>query len=255
MADRYIFLNVGCADCTILELGSKVVMVDCKQGDVDAGEEDIIAQLQSDKIDLLILTHPHRDHFTGIQTLLDNDITFSEIWGSPYKRRRGDNSLPLDEWNEYVAFVNKLKEQGAKSYTPYASSSVYDTIGGAKFYIFAPYRGINNHETREVHDGNLIVKMVKGNNSILFGGDASDYAWDKAREKYSLSCHILHASHHGSINGANLEAIKEASPNYTIISTKSGVYDNVPSETALQRYRRYTKKAVRRTDIDGTRRF
>ena len=29
MADKFHFLNVGCADCTVMHLGSKVVMVDC----------------------------------------------------------------------------------------------------------------------------------------------------------------------------------------------------------------------------------
>jgi hypothetical protein len=32
MADKYCFLNVGCADCMVMHLGTKVVMVDCHQG-------------------------------------------------------------------------------------------------------------------------------------------------------------------------------------------------------------------------------
>jgi hypothetical protein len=59
-------------------------------------------------------------------------------------------------------------------------------------------------------------------------------------------------SHHGSINGADLEFIKACNADYVVVSTKSGVHDNVPHSTAMQRYRSHTKKKVCRTDIDGS---
>ena len=92
MPDKYYFLKVGCADCTIMHLGTKTVMVDCHQGDAQAGEEDIVTRLRGKAIDLLILTHAHYDHFNGIQTLLDNSITVKEIWESNYERRYSDSS-------------------------------------------------------------------------------------------------------------------------------------------------------------------
>jgi beta-lactamase superfamily II metal-dependent hydrolase len=63
---------------------------------------------------------------------------------------------------------------------------------------------------------------------------------------------ILRASHHGSINGAQLDFIKKCNADYTVISTESGVHESVPHPTALQRYRDNTKKKVYRTDQDGT---
>lgn len=63
---------------------------------------------------------------------------------------------------------------------------------------------------------------------------------------------ILHASHHGSINGANLDFIKSANVKYTMISRESGVHGNVPHPSALRRYRDNTENDVRRTDVDGS---
>lgn len=256
MADKYKFLNIGFGDCTIMEIGSKVVMIDCHEGNVLEGQEDIISNLPRDKIDVLILTHQHYDHFDGIQTLLDCSIEVSEVWICPYSRRYGDNSVEYDEWQKHNTLVSKLVENGAKLYKPTRGTGIYDKVGGVTFQILGPPKNINTYETRELHDASLVLAAKKGSMTILFTGDASDWALDQVIDFYDLSkYHILHASHHGSINGANLDFIKTVSPNYTIVSTKSGVHENVPHATAMKRYRDNTKKAVRRTDVDGTRVF
>ena len=63
---------------------------------------------------------------------------------------------------------------------------------------------------------------------------------------------ILHASHHGSFEGADLAFIKKCNAGYTVISTEAGVHDNVPHRTALERYRVNTRHRVYRTDQDGS---
>lgn len=228
MSYKYNFLNVGCADCTILELGSKIVMVDCHQG--GDSQEDIISWLPKKHIDVLIITHQHYDHFDGIQVLLDNNVTVSELWECPYKRRHGDDSVGYDEWQSYQNLKEKLKKNGTRVYKSSRTSGVYDTVGGKDIQILNPAININDYKTRELHDASLVFAV----DNLIFTGDASDYALDQVLDKYDLeSFHILHASHHGSINGANIDFIKKVNPNYTIISTKSGVHSNVPHNTAL----------------------
>ena len=253
MADKYYFLKVGCADCTVMHLGTKVVMVDCHQGNSDNEEADILEYIPNNHIDILILTHQHYDHFDGIQVLIDNDINVSEIWESNYKRRYGDNSVGLDEWNDYQNLLSKLD---AKIFHPTRSTKSFDTVGGAKLQFYNPKKNINEKDTRELHDASLVFTVRKGTMSVTFAGDASDWALEEVTDYFSLKKkRILHASHHGSINGAYLDFIKTINPNYSIISTKSGVHDNIPHPTALQRYKSYSRKAVRRTDVDGTRVF
>ena len=75
--------------------------------------------------------------------------------------------------------------------------------------------------------------------------DASDTNLDYVADNTTNYCNdILHASHHGSINGAHLEFIKKANAQYTLISTKTGVYENSPHPTALKRYKDHTAKHV-----------
>lgn len=253
MPDKYFFLKVGCADCTVMHLGSKVVMVDCRQGNPSDGEEDILDYIPNDRVDVLILTHAHYDHFDGIQVLHDNGVDVGEVWESNYERRYGDSSVEYEEWKEYQRLVGKL---GATKYHPTRSTETYDTVGGAKFQFYNPPKSINTRDTREIHDASLVFTVRKSSMTATFTGDASDSALEEVTDFFDLKKkHVLHASHHGSINGAHLEFIKAINPNYSIISTKSGVHSNVPHPTALQRYRNHSRRAVRRTDTDGTRVF
>ena len=253
MADKYHFLNVGCADTTVLHLGDKVVMVDCHQGNQDDGQEDILDFIPNNHIDVLILTHAHYDHFDGIETLLSANVSVGEIWESNFERRYNDPNVGYDEWNEYQRLVKNL---GAPRYIPTRSTENFDTVGGAKFQFYNPRKDINDDSTRHIHNASLVFTMRKNKDAVTFTGDASDAALKEITDYYDLKQkHILHASHHGSLDGAYLEFIKKTNPNYTIISTKSGVHSNLPHATAIARYQAHTRKAVRRTDTDGTRAF
>ena len=122
-----------------------------------------------------------------------------------------------------------------------------------KFWIIGPESTIANGETRELHDACLVIKANLEGRACLFAGDASDKSLNSIAARTKNYCNdILHASHHGSINGADLDFIKKCNAKDTVISTKSGVHDNIPHPTAMQRYRRYTERKVHRTDQDGS---
>jgi beta-lactamase superfamily II metal-dependent hydrolase len=250
------FLNVGCADCTIFEIGNDLVVVDCGYRQFSNGVskptsiynylKNIIGKTY---IDLLVISHPHHDHYLGMEELIGK-VTVAEFWGSPYSRRHGDNSLSLDEWNEYNRLKEKLVPDSNKRFT--CTKGAEKSLSSCKLVILGPRENVNTDETRECHDACLVIWIGSPANNFVICGDASDAQLDQIRTDWKLtSCSILRTSHHGSLNGANLEFIKAASPRDTVISTQSGVFDNVPSNTALQRYKNNSEN-VFRTDTDGT---
>ena len=119
--------------------------------------------------------------------------------------------------------------------------------------MLGPESNIASSETRELHDACLVIKAHLGGRKFLFAGDASDSNLRYIEENTKHICDdVLHASHHGSINGAYLPFIKKCNSSYTVISTKKGVYENVPHPTAIKRYEDNTEYDVYRTDNDGT---
>ena len=66
MSCKFHFLNVGYGSCTIIECNEKIIVVDCKKGDKRLNEDNLTDYIKTSEIELLIITHPHKDHFDGV---------------------------------------------------------------------------------------------------------------------------------------------------------------------------------------------
>jgi competence protein ComEC len=237
-------------------MGNDLVVIDCGYRQFSSGVSKPMSildylkyEVRKTYIDLLILSHPHHDHYLGMEELIGN-VIIGEFWGSPYKRRYGDNSLSLDEWKEYCKLKEDLVPDLNRRYV--CTKNAQKTFSGCLFVVLGPHKNVNVNETRECHDACLVIWVSTPANNFIICGDASDSQLEQIRGYWNLSdCTVLRASHHGSINGANLDFIKSTSPRDTIISTQSGIFDNIPSNTALQRYRSNSQN-VFRTDVNGT---
>lgn len=244
-------LKVGCADCAVIKSSASTFLVDC------ASIGDYSALLPANKkLKAVFITHQHYDHFDGLGYLKENGYTIEYLIYSPYERRYNDSSVEYQEWQDFNYFRDYFENKGAKLYTPYRQASFekpWWEIDGIQFFILGPASHIAKPDTRELHDACLVVHTHLGSRRCLFTGDASDTNLKYIADNTSHICDdILHASHHGSINGADLSFVKACNADYTVVSTKSGVHDNVPHPTAMQRYRDHTKKGVYRTDLDGS---
>lgn len=244
------FLEVGCADTTLIQSNNSVILVDCYN------IENFSYMLPSNKIiKAVFITHQHYDHFLGLNYLKDNGYSIEYLLYSPYERRYSDNSVQYEEWTTFNNLVSYFEKRGTKVYKPYRQDSFdkpYWKVLGLDIWMIGPCKSIASEDTRELHDASLVFRMT-GSINCCFTGDASDKSLNWIAKNTNNYCNgILHASHHGSINGADLDFIKKANISKTVISTKSGVYESVPDSAALQRYRNYSSSGVFRTDIDST---
>lgn len=244
-------LDVGCGDASVILTNTAAFLVDCHG--IQWSSEFLP---RNKRIHGVFITHQHEDHYSGLKYLKDNNYTIEWLIYCPYNRRWNDNSVTIEEWNEFKELKDYFVANGTRTSTPYRQNNwdkpFWDT-NGIRFWIIGPDQGSANSDTREIHDASLVIKADLGDRHICFAGDASDLNLQYIADNTKNYCNdILHASHHGSINGANLDFIKKANIKYTLISTKSGVHDNIPHPTALQRYRNYTEYNVRRTDVDGS---
>jgi beta-lactamase superfamily II metal-dependent hydrolase len=123
-----------------------------------------------------------------------------------------------------------------------------------QFWLIGPAKSVATSDTRELHDACLVITAkIDGKRTCCYTGDASLENLNYIARNTNNYCNdILRASHHGSIHGADLDFIKGASADYTVISTEPGRYENVPHPTALQRYKAHTAKKVYRSDEFGT---
>ncbi len=242
-------LSVGCADASLITTDD-AFLVDCHR--IEEYENLLPATKHFRGV---FVTHQHNDHYSGLGFLRRKGYTIDCLIYSPYERRYGDASVTKEEWDEFANHRDSFASQGTKLFSPYKQESwekPYWDTNGVQFYLLGPSKPAAQSDTRELHDACLVVKAHMGTRRCLFTGDASDLNLRDVTLIGHICDDILHASHHGSLAGADLDFIKKCNAEYTVISTESGAYENVPHPTALRRYQEHTKKQVYRTDQDGT---
>ena len=248
------FLNVGCADTTIIQSAGKTILVDCC-----SHIEDYDYLLPRDKsIAAVFITHQHQDHFKGLNYLKDSDYKINFLIYSPYQRKREDSSLSAEEWKEFNQLVTYFEGQGTKVYKPYRQNTFdkpWWDFAGLTFWMLGPVKEIADDSESVLHDASLVFTIRNPNTkqNVCFTGDASDKSLKWIADTTNHYCdNLLHASHHGSLNGAELTFIQKAKIKTTIVSTKEGAKENVPSDEALRLYVNNSRDGVLRTDNEGT---
>jgi beta-lactamase superfamily II metal-dependent hydrolase len=201
------------------------------------------------------MTHQHSDHYSGLGYLKDEGYTIEYLIYSPYDRRYGDGSVTVEEWNEFNSYRDYFKKNGTRLYTPYRQDSwdkPYWSPDGLKFWMLGPKESTATSQTRELHDACLVFRADMGKLQCTFTGDASDANLADVATIDHICDDVLHASHHASLQGANLDFVKKCNARWTVISTASGKYDNVPHPSAIKRYTDNSSEGVWRTDVKGS---
>lgn len=246
-------LNVGCADASVITTDGGTYLIDCQ----DIGDYKHLLP-SSKTLSGVFITHQHEDHYSGLGYLKSHGYQIRHLIYSPYRRRNNDQSVTIDEWREFNHYREYFESRGTKTHSPFRQGSLKDPWwkpngpNGIKFWIVGPDEHIATKPTRELHDACLVILAKGSYNRCLFTGDASDQNLNYIARKTQNYCNgILHASHHGSINGADAEFVKGCNATNTVVSTKSGVYSNVPHRVVMERYRNNTREKVYRTDHSG----
>lgn len=231
------FIDVGQADSIFIELPNNQTML------IDAGNnsdgEDIVRYIEKqgyDKIDYLVGTHPHEDHIGGMDTII-NDL---EI-GSIYMPKISTNTQTFED--VLTAIQNKdLQVNTAKAGVMVLSTS------GLSITMLAPsgksYDDLNNYSA--------VVKVVYGDSSFLFEGDAEDVSESQMVSAGSnLRADVLKIGHHGSSSSSTQSFLKAVSPVYAIISCELNNQYGHPHQETLDKLVDI-KAQIFRTDLNGT---
>lgn len=228
------FIDVGQADSIFIQSDGETMLIDAGTNDKGSTVVKYLENLGINKIDYLVGTHPHEDHIGGLDDVIDN----FEI-GTIYMPKVQTNTKTFEDVLDSISKKN----------LSITSPNVGDTfqIGNAKCQLICSATG-TNLEKDNLNLSSIVIRMVYGNQSFLFTGDAEI----ENEEQMEVSkTTVLKVAHHGSDTSSSEEFLEKVDPEIAVISVGEGNTYNHPNQTVIYRLNKIGAK-IYRTDKQGT---
>jgi len=195
---RVTFLDVGAADCAIVQTEGRVYAVDV--GDTYTPVADYLSATALG-VDGVFLSHPHQDHAGGLMDLLD-------------AFRPGTIYVP-EGWFEREGLspaVTEGMDRAAEMGIPIVELSAGDALplsGDATLTVYNP-----DGPTAEINDMSLLMLVEARGKRVLFTGDLTM----EGEPETIPDCDVLKVAHHGSDNATSADFLIQATPELAVIS-------------------------------------
>ena len=197
-------LDVGQSDCTVIICNDKVLMIDTGTANQLNTIRESLKSLDISTIDYMIITHPHDDHIGSASFLIDDfdvrNVLMCEIYGD------------ADLNYSYYQLLDSISRNNVNKID--AEPGLTFKIGNAWICVFAPIETDD-----ELNNNSIVVKVVYGETSFLFQGDAeATVERDLIESQFNLDADVLKLGHHGSNTSSTVEFLEEVTPFAGIIS-------------------------------------
>ncbi len=236
------FLDVGEGDAILIQANGQNILIDGgPSGQTVCQELGKLLPFWERKIDLLILSHPHLDHLTGLLEVMKR-YQIGKILASPL-------SSDLPSYQEFLqrAVENKIEYLIAKSGQQFMLSN------GALLNILNPSDNIYTESSVEIDDCSLVMLLTYGDHSIFLTSDIGSKTESLLlRERLVKNTDILKIAHHGSATSSSASFLMVTNPAIAVISVGANNQFGHPDQSVLARIHEAGIKTIYRTDLDGT---
>lgn len=204
------FLDVGQGDAIYIRApNGNDILID---GGPDQGiTHELTAVIPSfdTDIDLVIATHPDKDHIAGLITAFENYEVKKYLHSESSSGSSFDTSL-----KKHAADELNVQETMARR----GQRFIIDDTHGVYLDILFPDQ--NTSTFKETNDASIVARLVYGQIAFMLTGDApaSVENFIVGQDKESLQSEVLKLGHHGSKTSTSDLFLETVKPDYAIVS-------------------------------------
>ena len=234
------FLAIGQGDSAIATFPDGRVWL------IDAGPspDDVLEVLRRQgitRLDRVVLSHPHPDHFGGLEAVLTNlEVTTLVVPRAPRLARvRGEQSGSELAFSGLLALASR---KGTNvSFAELQSPAV----------LLHPTLAWQGPTADPVNDESVVFRLQHGDRRFLFTGDVevAGEAELVAQHAGELRSDVIKVPHHGSRTSSSAAFVAAVNPAVAVISCGE---DNRFRHPNIEALAHYAGRRVYRTDRDGT---
>lgn len=246
-ATKVAFLDIGQGDSILLQAGTAQVLIDGGPG------REVLTRLAEElpyfdrTIDVVIATHPDKDHLEGLLHVLEKyQVQLVILPPVPH------TSALQEEW------LRRLRDSVTAKNIAYRFAVAGQVLeqGDLRVTVLHP-QPATSLLTSTTNNASVITRVDLGDLSLLLSGDA-EAAIEKevvARHAGSeLDVQVLKAGHHGSKTSTGAELLAATTPRIVVVSAGKNNQFGHPHPTVLERITAAGAQVLR-TDQVGTIRF
>ncbi len=241
-------------DCTYIKAGDVDILIDAGARKASIAEiTDYIDRYVTDgKLEYVIVTHAHEDHYAGFAVNESTDSIFDlydigTIIDFPITNQTEDSTL----YKNYQRELDEAVERGAVHYTAAqcirTGKDVFDLGNGIELKILDSFFYYN--KTSGENNYSVCTMITKGSEKYLFTGDLEKDGEEKLVEMNELSHVTLYkAGHHGSSTSSSDTLLSAITPEYVCVCCCAGSSEysdspksQYPTQVFCDRIAKYTE--------------
>jgi competence protein ComEC len=206
----------------------------------DTGSRIILPYLRASgarQLDLMILTHPHFDHYGGMASLAQRLPVRAFICN-------GES----DESETFSLLRETLIHSGTATYAVEAGYSF--TLDGIAFAVLSPPAQRFSATGDDVNNNSLVLQMRYGDFTLMITGDAESEAISRLlREGHQIDAFVLQVPHHGSRGALSPDFLAAAGTRIAVIPVGPNTFGHPHPDTLTLLAGQNI--AIYRTDLHG----
>jgi len=232
------FLDVGQGDSIFIETpNGKQMLVDGGAGNKIIYELAEVMPFFDRTIDVVVLTHPDKDHVGGLIEVLGR-YKIGQVIITGVESGSGD----------YVEFLRR----STNSKIVYENDKIDFDLDGVFVDFLYPFDSLFGDKIQKMNDSSIVMKLKYKNVNILLTGDLEIEGEKELLDAgVDLKADILKVGHHGSKTSSSMDFLKAVNPSVAIIQCgKNNSYGH-PYAGVLDNLKKAGIEKIYRNDLDG----